>query len=94
MFEDLSLEEKNVLDLLAKAEIDKDFKELELYDFLKQYDDIDSIRLSLFDKGYINLKVENRNPKNIQTAYKYINGHLLTDYALDCYKRLNNRNEL
>lgn len=86
MFEDLTYDEKLVLDLYATAEKDNEFKELEFVDMLKSFKNIDEINLVLFDKGYINLKVYNRAPNNIQTEYVYSNkGHILTDVALRYY---------
>ncbi|MCM1004145.1 MAG: hypothetical protein NC408_07375 [Candidatus Gastranaerophilales bacterium] len=86
MFNDLTNEEKAVLDLLAMAERDVDFKELSLSNELNKYENLARIRLALYDKGYINLKVFDRSSNNIQTQNDYtVNGSLLTDYSLKCY---------
>lgn len=83
MFEDLNVKEKHVLELFKKEEVSKDY---DIQDDLKIFDPTEEILLSLIDKGYINasIRVGLHEDKQIQFDYT-INGHKLTNYALDCF---------
>lgn len=83
MFEDLTNEEKLVLDLFAQQEKNKDFN---LQNELKKYSNSDNILVILENSGYINAKISQGAKGDYSISFDYTkNGHILTDYALDCY---------
>lgn len=83
MFEDLAYEEKLVLDLFVRQEKDKDFN---LQKELKKYTNCDDILVILENSGYINAKISQGAKGDYSISFDYTkNGHILTDYALNCY---------
>lgn len=79
----LTEQEKFVLELYVKAELDKDF---DLQNELKKYDINDNITIALINQRLINADIRTGLQGDVLISYNYKkNGHILSDYVLDLY---------
>lgn len=83
MLENLSENEKQVLNLFVRAEKDNDFN---LSSNMSKYDADNKILISLINKGYINATIIYGKMGGFEIIYDYkINGHLLPNKLLEYF---------
>ena len=83
MLENLSENEKQVLNLFVRAEKDNNFN---LSSNMSKYDADNKTLISLVNKGYINATINYGKMGGFEIIYDYkINGHLLSNELLEFF---------